>query len=463
MKKKSNLIGYDNPSDRRNFLKKASYGSLGLGLLVKNAEEIISTGFEDSHSESASSSKIKITDLRVAMIGRNLVVRVTTDAGISGYGQIESVGTKGVGYKPFVLFYKDYLLNEDPTNVERVMMKIRRMGSFKPWGSAVSAIEMALWDIAGKAANLPVYKLLGGKVRDQVRTYSSYGTGIRFTVEGTTPQHYRDWAEKIKASGYGFTIIKENIAFHSWMRNDPNFTYQNLSRSPDSRREYSYYRGPVKISGYKMVADHVEGMRRGLGDDIDLVLDLGPGFMLSDAIRMANLLEPYNLMWLEDMLTGDYTPYVMADDYRRLTESTTVPIFTGEQIYLRQNFRELIDRHAVDILGPDPADMGGISELKWVGQHADLYGIQIAPHGTFNGLLGLAAQVQVGATMPENYIAFEYTQANPSWWYDIVEGLPDPIVKDGLIDVWDRPGMGVDFIVSEARKHLSDEDRNFFN
>jgi L-alanine-DL-glutamate epimerase-like enolase superfamily enzyme len=212
-----------------------------------------------------------------------------------------------------------------------------------------------------------------------------------------------------------------------------------------------------------MLADHVEGMRRGLGDDIDLVLDLGPGFMLSDAIRMANLLEPYNLMWLEDMLTGDYTPYVMADDYRRLTESTTVPIFTGEQIYLRQNFRELIDRHAVDILGPDPADMGGISELKWVGQHADLYGIQIAPHGTFNGLLGLAAQVQVGATMPENYIAFEYTQANPSWWYDIVEGLPDPIVKDGLIDVWDRPGMGVDFIVSEARKHLSDEDRNFFN
>jgi L-alanine-DL-glutamate epimerase-like enolase superfamily enzyme len=463
MKKKPNKITGDSHSNRRDFLKKASVGGLGMGILGSNAEEFISVENNDPFMQPGSSSGLRITDLKVALIGRSLVVRVTTDGGISGYGQIEAVGTKGVDYIPFVLYYRNYLLNEDPTNVERVMMKIRRMGSFKPWGSAVSAIEMALWDIAGKAANLPVYKLLGGKVRDQVRAYASYGTGIRFPIEGTTPQHFRDWAEKVRSTEYGFTIIKENLAFHSWMRNHPDFTHQNLSRNPQSQREYFYYRGPMKASGYKMVVDYVEGMRRALGDDMDIGVDLGPGFMLSDAIKMAKLLEPYNLMWLEDMLTGDYTPYVLADDYRRLTESTSCPIFTGEQIYLRQNFRELIDRHAIDILGPDPADMGGISELKWVAQHADLYGIQIAPHGTFNGLLGLAAQVQVGATMPENYIAFEFTQADSPWWYDIVEGLPDPLVKDGLIDVWDRPGMGVDFIVSEARKRLRDEDKNFFD
>jgi L-alanine-DL-glutamate epimerase-like enolase superfamily enzyme len=461
MKKKSNMITGDIHSNRRDFLKKASIGGLGMGILGKNAEEYISMENKDSNMESSLSSSLRITDLRCAVIGNSPIVQVVTDQRINGFGQIET--TKASYIKPHVLFYKDYLIGEDPTNVERVMMKIRRMGSFKPWGSAVSAIEMALWDIAGKAANLPVYKLLGGKVRDRVRAYASYGTGIRFAVEGTTPQHYRDWAEKIKSSGYGFSIIKENIAYHSNIRNDPNFTYQNVSRSPDSKRDYSYYRGPVKASGYKMVVDHVEGMRRALGDDMDIGLDMGPGFMLSDAIKMANLLEPYNPIWLEDMLTGDYTPYVLADDYRQLTESTTCPIFTGEQIYLRQNFRELIDRHAIDILGPDPADMGGISELKWVAEFADLYGIQIAPHGTFNGLLGLAAQVQVGATMPENYIAFEYTQASPSWWYDIIEGLPDPIVKDGLVDVWNRPGMGVNFIVSEARKRLSDEDKKFFD
>jgi L-alanine-DL-glutamate epimerase-like enolase superfamily enzyme len=103
--------------------------------------------------------RIKITDLRCAVIGRNPVVRIVTDQGISGYGQAES--TKPY-LKPMVLFYKNYILGDDPTDVERVMLKIRRLGASKPWGSAVSAIEIALWDIAGQAAGVPVYKLLGG-------------------------------------------------------------------------------------------------------------------------------------------------------------------------------------------------------------------------------------------------------------------------------------------------------------
>src|SRR5262245_41069834 len=108
---------------------------------------------------------MKITDLKCTVLGTNPVVRITTDAGISGLGPVESYKPY---LKPHVLFYKDMIVGEDPTNVERVMLKIRRMGSFKPWGSAVSAIEIALWDIAGKAAGLPIYKLLGGKVRDKV-------------------------------------------------------------------------------------------------------------------------------------------------------------------------------------------------------------------------------------------------------------------------------------------------------
>jgi L-alanine-DL-glutamate epimerase-like enolase superfamily enzyme len=116
------------------------------------------------------------------------------------------------------------------------------------------------------------------------------------------------------------------------------------------------------------MVERVAAMKEGLGDGIGLALDCGPGMMLSDAIRMARVLEPYNLMWLEDMLTGDYTPYVMADDYRELTMSTTTPIHTGEEIYLRQNFRELIEKHAVRVLGPDPEDMGGIAEMKWVSE-----------------------------------------------------------------------------------------------
>jgi L-alanine-DL-glutamate epimerase-like enolase superfamily enzyme len=194
-----------------------------------------------------------------------------------------------------------------------------------------------------------------------------------------------------------------------------------------------------------------------------LALDCGPGWTIPDAIRLARALEPLNVMWLEDLLTGDYVPYVNAADYREVTQSTSTPIHTGEQIYLRQNFKDLIETHAVRVVGPDPADVGGLAELKWVAEYADLHGILMAPHGVLDGLIGLAALVQVSATLPENYIAFEYPVGRPDWWYDIVGGLPDPIVKDGFIEVWDRPGLGLTFDVAAAKAHLGDEDRGFFD
>ena len=146
-----------------------------------------------------------------------------------------------------------------------------------------------------------------------------------------------------------------------------------------------------------------------------------------------------------------------------MTRATSTPIHTGEQIYLRQNFKDLIEQKAVNIIGPDPCDIGGIAELKWVAEYADLHGILMAPHGTGDGLLGLAALVQVCATLPQNYIAFEYPTGRPEWWYDIVEGLPAPIVKSSFIEVWDRPGMGVNLIPEAARPHLKEEDEAFFD
>jgi L-alanine-DL-glutamate epimerase-like enolase superfamily enzyme len=215
--------------------------------------------------------------------------------------------------------------------------------------------------------------------------------------------------------------------------------------------------------GLKHVIACVEAMKKVLGEDIGLALDCGPGWAVKDAITFARALEPLHITWLEDLITGDYVPYVNADVYREVTQSTSIPIHTGEQIYLRQNFKDLIEKQAVNIVGPDPADVGGIAELKWIAEYADLHGILIAPHGIFNGLIGLAAQIQVGAAMPQNYIAFEYPVGQPEWWYEIVEGLPDPIVKRGFIDVWDRPGLGVTFNVKAAKARLSDEDRHFFD
>jgi L-alanine-DL-glutamate epimerase-like enolase superfamily enzyme len=204
-------------------------------------------------------------------------------------------------------------------------------------------------------------------------------------------------------------------------------------------------------------------MKAVLGDEIGLALDCGPGWIISDAIRLAQALESLNLLWLEDLITGDYTPYVLPELYREVTQRTSTPIHTGEQIYLRHNFKALIETNAVNIIGPDPCDIGGLAELKWVAEYADLHGIMIAPHGTGDGLLGLAALVQVAATLPQNYIAFEYPIGRPAWWYDIVEGLPNPIVTDGFIEVWDRPGLGVEFIPEAARPYLPPGDEDFFD
>ena len=396
---------------------------------------------------------MKITDLKCAIIGDSPVVRVTTDEGIDGLGQAEWAKPH---LKPHVLYYREYILDQDPTDVERVMSRIRRLGSFKPWGAAVSAIEIALWDIAGKAAGVPVYKLLGGKVRDRVRVYNG---GVRFPMDGQSPEHYAENMQRMKESPEGFSIIKQGIAFHSDMADTiPDFFYGERGQG------IRFLEGGLLTErGLSHIVACVEAMKNVLGDEVGLALDCGPGFTVPDAIRLAKAVEPLNLMWLEDMITGDYTPYVQPDLYREVTSSTSTPIHTGEQIYLRQGFQDLIEKKAVNVIGPDPLDVGGIAETKWIAEYADLHGILMAPHGIADGLIGLAAHVHLAATLPRNYIALEYPTGRPEWWYDIVEGLPDPIVQDSFIDVWDAPGLGVSLNVGEARRRLSDEDRAFFD
>ena len=396
---------------------------------------------------------MKIIDLKCAVIGKNPIVRIVTDAGISGFGAVEAYKPY---LKPHILYFRDALLGEDPTNVERVMLKIRPRGAFKPWGAAISAIEMALWDVAGKAAGVPVYKLLGGKVRDHVRVYNG---ALRVRMEGQTPDHYAAEMRRMMALPEGFTMVKQGIAFHSPMKDVvPDFY---LGEPSTANFHGSAPRGQLTERGMNHVLDCVTAMKEVLGDKIGLALDCGPGWMLHDAIRFARAVEKHHLMWLEDMLTGDYTPFVNADVYRELTRATSTPIHTGEQIYLRQNFKDLIETKAVRVVGPDPCDVGGIAELKWIAEYADLHGIMMAPHGTGNGVLGLAALVQVCATLPANFIAFEYPAGDPAWWYDIVDGLPNPIVRNGRIEVWDRPGMGVELNPERTARYLLEEDAAF--
>jgi L-alanine-DL-glutamate epimerase-like enolase superfamily enzyme len=399
---------------------------------------------------------MKITDVKCAVIASAPVIRITTDEGITGWGQIE---TPKPYLQPIVLQLKSWLVGENPVNVERVMKRIRVRGGFKPWGAAVSAIEMALWDIAGKAAGLPVYRLLGGKVRDQVRTYRTLYQAELGAKH--TPEDYVKWAEYAKSLEGGFTMFKLPTSFHSSMVRDfPNFHYGAVQH--DAPFPYPH-KGLISEDGFKHLVACVEAAKDALGSGYGLALDAGPGYLAHDALRFARALEHLHLLWIEDMITGDYVPFVNPDVYREVTHHTTTPIHTGEQIYLRQNYKALIETHAVDIVGPDPCDVGGIAELKWIAEYADLHGIAMAPHGTANGIFGLAAHIQVGATLPDNFIAFEYPARFEPFWYEITEGFDGMPVKDGMIDVPDRPGMGVELIPELAKKYLAEEDADFFD
>lgn len=398
---------------------------------------------------------MKIRDLKCAVIGRHPIVRITTDEGLYGLGEVE--WTKPY-LKPFVLQFREALIGCDPTDVERCMLRIRQRGSFKPYGAAVSAIEHALWDIAGKAANVPVYKLLGGKVRDKVRVYNG---SLRRPMSGTRPEDYAADVKWMMELPENFFMVKHGIGFHSAMKRDvPDFHY---GIAQPSHFHGAMDTGLISERGFNHMLDCVAAMKDVLGDTVSLALDCGPGWMLPDAIRFARAVEKYNIMWLEDMLTGDYTPWVNPQAYRELTRSTSTPIHTGEQIYLRNNFKELIETQAVNVVGPDPADVGGIAELKWIAEHAHLHSILMAPHGTANGLLGLGALVNVSATLPANYIAFEYPSASDPWWSDLVEGLPERIVKDSMIDVFEAPGLGLDINAAAARQYLGEDDATFFD
>ena len=398
---------------------------------------------------------MKITDLKCAVIANSPVLRITTDEGVTGWSQIE---TPKPYVQPQVLSLRDWIVGQDPRDVERVMRRIRVRGAFKPFGSAVSAIEHALWDIAGKAAGVPAYRLLGGKVRDQVRTYRTlyhHEVGV-----GHTPEDYVKWAEHGKSLPEGFRMFKLPTSFHSSMVRDvPDYFYGEVQT--DAPFPYPH-KGTMTEDGMKHLVDCVTAAKEALGSSYGLAVDAGPGYMPLDALKFARAVEHLNLLWIEDTITGDYSPYVNHDVYRDVTHATTTPIHTGEQIYLRQNYKHLIESHAVNVIGPDPCDVGGLAEIKWVAEHADLHGIAVAPHGTANGILGLAALVQVCAAMPDNLIAFEYPARFEPFWYDITEGFDGVPVKDGLIDVPDRPGLGVELIAEEAKKYLSEGDADFF-
>jgi len=354
---------------------------------------------------------MKITEIKVFLLQRKLsstmrisregfdvrnhtIVEVHTDEGITGLGE-------GVGNAHLVKAILESQIGKlaiglDPFNIERVRKTlIDNQVYFEQKGSAIcaaSAIEMACWDIKGKALNLPVYQLLGGLYQDKLETYASD------VYWEENPDNMARNAIRIKE--LGFKTIKAHIGYKS--------------PSEDLER--------VKV------------LRDAIGSDINLMIDLNAGYNNLDAYQASRLWEQFNLTWLEEPLNPHHT-----SAFGDLRAKSNIPIAAGENEFRLYGFKELFDKKAVDVAMPDIARVGGIQEAKNICTLAESYGISVSPHNFSSGIL-LAATIHLMASTP-NTILLEMDTSNNAVYEDL---LIEPLeFIDGMVKIPHQPGLGV--------------------
>ncbi|MCW4021252.1 MAG: mandelate racemase/muconate lactonizing enzyme family protein, partial [Candidatus Bathyarchaeota archaeon] len=263
---------------------------------------------------------LKIVNVKTAVVEGNFdwpLIQITTDEGICGYGEIRDAGSKWLALR-----LKPYLMGEDPMDVERLFRKIRRFGGRRRQGGGVSGVEMALWDIAGKVYRVPVYKLLGGRLRDKIPIYCDCHAGkpiasradYRLDEDNYTPEAYAENVRRIKK--LGFSLLKFDLGANV------------ASLAPNG-----YVNGQVTHAGLSYQVRMVEALRHAAGEEVELALDCGQG-TVDAAVRFGNAMEPYDLAWLEDLIG-----YGTVGEYREITRSVKTATLTGEDRYTREAFR----------------------------------------------------------------------------------------------------------------------------
>jgi galactonate dehydratase len=376
---------------------------------------------------------MKITAVKTAATrghGMHLWVRVETDEGIAGIGECVHGGTQAIA---IIHYLRQRLIGRDPFQIDALFEELRRShvfdgGTAGALITALTGIELALWDLKGKALGAPVYSLLGGKFRDKVRVYADC------QVEpGMDDGEIERVVEEMLARGFTAFKIDLDIGAYTGKRidsQDPVFDRFNYTAS---EREHD-----------RMV-ELVDRVTRIAGKDVALAADLHTRLDVPSAIRLAKALEPYHLLWLEEPV-----PPENIDAMREVKRSTSVPICAGENLYLRHGFRELIEKQAVDIIMPDIPKCGGLSECRKIANMAELYYIPFAPHNV-SSPIGTMASAHVCASVP-NFLVLEFHWLHRDYWTTITADKED-IIQNGYITVTDRPGIGVELDETVAREH----------
>jgi galactonate dehydratase len=339
-------------------------------------------------------------------------VVVHTDEGIHGVGEPFSCGPDRATVAA-IHDFEEWLIGRDPRDIEGLYHLMYAGGRF-PGGSvvnaAISGIEHALWDIAGKAAGLPVYRLVGGKARDRVRVYQSVG--------GETPEELADDACRLVQT-YGFTALKMGPLPPAWQQ----MPWNQVLRQTERR---------------------VAAVREAVGPDVDIGLDPHARILeIGRAAQLCEVVAPLRPFFVEEPLRPENY-----EALAKLSQKVSVPIATGEMLYSRHEFRELLGYHAVDIIQPDICITGGLWEMKKIAAMAEVHYASVAPHNPC-GPLATAVNVHFAAST-SNFLILEY-KVDEGRRAEIVD---EPIkLVDGYLELPQRPGLGIDLNLEALAAH----------
>ena len=411
-------------------------------------------------------SDLKITDMRLTdIVGAPMhcsLLKISTNQGIEGYGEVRDGASR-----TYASMLKSRILGENPCNIDKIFRRIKQFGGQARQAGGVCGIEVALWDLAGKAYGVPVYQMLGGKFRDEIRVYCD--TDVRGkntgTAMGKALRERLDLGYTFLKMDLGIGILLDTpgalsapLGFLDELR--ANFKKQHsntagprdltIEERVERNRRYDMFNIPHPFAGIHltelgldMLEQYVADVRSEIGYEVPLAMDHFGHIALEDCIKLARRVERYNPAWLEDML-----PWQLTDQYVRLSRATTAPICTGEDIYLKENFLPLLKAGAVSMIHPDILSCGGILELKKIGDMAQDYGVPMSLHMAESPIACLASAH--AALAIENFTGLEYHSVEVDWWDSIVDGPPSPIVKNGYIVPTDAPGLGIQSLNDEV-------------
>jgi L-alanine-DL-glutamate epimerase-like enolase superfamily enzyme len=449
-------------TNRRNFLKKTALGGIALGGLMNLSIEDTIAHTTQNVKRTSNPSDLKITDMRYCLtnvMGGTAIIRIDTNQGIYGLGEVRDAADVR-----YALMLKSRILGRNPCNVEMIFKVIKQFGGPARQAGGVCAVEMALWDLCGKAYGVPAWQLLGGRYRDKVRLYAD-------TPEAASPAEQQKLINyRIKDQGY--TWLKMDISI-SELKGKPNTVVNSkfwenangdLAQWGDQRNMMSYGNTAhpftqiqITDKGLEDLSENVNAIRNMVGYELPISTDHYGHFDLNNSIRLGKAMEKYRLAWFEDMVPWTYT-----EQWKTISDALETPTTTGEDIYLLKDFKPLIHARAVDIIHPDLASSGGLLETKRIGDYAEEYGVAMAMHQAGTPVSFMASVHCAAAT--QNFLALEHHSVDIPWWEDLVKTTDGKkmIEKGYAILPLNSPGLGIELNEDVLKQHLRPSDKSYF-